>query len=58
MIELRASRPEELQIFCDMEQDADTQAYILAYSLQQHRHEFERAEIVYLSIYASDELAG
>jgi hypothetical protein len=44
MIELRASRPEELQIFCDMEQDADTQAYILAYSLQQHRHEFEKSD--------------
>ncbi len=58
MIELRASRVEELQIFCSMERDADTRACILPYTLQQHRHQFERVEIAYLSIYVFDELAG
>lgn len=58
MIELRATRIVELQLFFAMEQDADTHSYILPYSLQQHRQEFEREDIVYLSIYALDELAG
>jgi RimJ/RimL family protein N-acetyltransferase len=58
MIELRPSRIEDLHFFHAMEQDADASAFILPYSLQRHRREFERREIVYLSIYSLDELAG
>jgi GNAT superfamily N-acetyltransferase len=58
MIELRQSRIEELDFFHVMEQDADTSAFILPYSLQRHRREFERAEITYLSVYAHGKLSG
>ncbi len=41
-----------------MEEDAETLPNILPYSLQKHCKEYERADIVYLSIYTAVELAG
>lgn len=58
MIELRESRQDELEIFCGMEQDADAAAFVLPYSLDQHRAEFERAETLYLSIVDGEALLG
>ena len=41
-----------------MESAPDTAAYILAYDEQRHRAEFERDNIIYLSIYRQTRLAG
>lgn len=58
MIELRGSRVEELPKFCAMEQDDGIQRFVLPYSLVQHEREYAHKDIVYLSIYQADELAG
>ncbi len=58
MIEIRESENGELERFCQMERAADTREYITVSTLQQHRQEFARADIVYLSIYSDDALAG
>ena len=58
MIELRASRVEELRDFCVMEQDEGSSRFVLPNSLAHHQREYAREDIVYLSIYHVDELAG
>ncbi|MCP4764961.1 MAG: GNAT family N-acetyltransferase [Gammaproteobacteria bacterium] len=58
MIELCVSGVEELPDFCTMEQDEGSRRFVLPYSLAQHRREHAREDIVYLSIYHTDELAG
>ncbi|RZV48875.1 MAG: N-acetyltransferase [Pseudomonadales bacterium] len=58
MIELRDTVADELATFCEMDRDADTREHITLYSLKEHQREFERADIVYLSIYAASKLAG
>jgi RimJ/RimL family protein N-acetyltransferase len=58
MIEVRESRPDELQHFCELDQDPDAREHINVSTLLQHQQEFARADIVYLSIYANAELAG
>lgn len=58
MIELRETQRHELPSFCNMDRDGDTRDHITVFSLQQHRREFARDDIVYLSIYAAADLAG
>ena len=53
MIEVRPTPPEELALFCRMEQDEDTRDHITPQSLSQHQHEFKRDDIVNLSIQES-----
>jgi RimJ/RimL family protein N-acetyltransferase len=55
---LRESRPDELEIFCRMEQDADIADFILPYTLQQHIAEYLRQETLYLSIVDGESLLG
>ena len=58
MSELRVAKPCELEVFCAMENDADTAEYILPASLEQHRQDFARDDIIYLAIYDGQELHG
>ena len=58
MIRIRESRAHELRAFVPMEADSDAVEFILPYSLARHREEFERDDIVYLSIFRQHELAG
>ncbi len=58
MIELRPSTRQELPEFARMETAPDTEDYILAYDSERHLAEFERDDIVYLSIYAENRLVG
>jgi len=58
MVEIRESEPTELARFCEMERAADTREYITVSSLQAHRQQFARPDIVYLSIYTDAGLAG
>ena len=58
MLELRESKPGELAAFSAMEQDVDTIAYIKPGTPQQHLAEFNREDVVYLSIYENQKLAG
>ena len=58
MIELRASLPEELASFSAWEQDEDSRDYVTPYTLERHRLEYARDDIVYLSIYNDETLAG
>ena len=58
MIELIESRSEELELFCEWEQVGDTREFIIPYSLEQHRKEFEKDEIIYLSIVLDSSVAG
>ena len=48
----------ELSEFAGMETAPDTGEYILAYDAARHRAEFERDDIVYLSICRQKELVG
>lgn len=58
LIELRVSSRDELSEFAKMETAPDTADYILPYDQARHRAEFERDDIVYLSIYRQSRLAG
>jgi len=58
MIELRESISRDLPAFTEMEKNADTAGFILPYSLERHRSEFAKPEIVYLSILNAGEPAG
>ncbi len=58
MIELRPSTREELPEFAEMETAPDTADYILAYDAARHLAEFERDDIVYLSIYDDQKPVG
>ena len=58
MIGIGESRSSQLKQFRDMERDADTAPNIAPYSHEQHLEEFNREDIVYLSIYDNHELAG
>lgn len=50
MIELNHASEEQLPLFHQMEQDADTAPYILPTTLEQHRRAFARDDVIYLSI--------
>lgn len=58
MIEVIESESNELHRFSDMERDADVAPNILPYAVEQHVEEYNRSDIVYLSIYANKVLAG
>ncbi len=58
MIEVGESKSNQLQRFCNMEQDTDAAPNIVPYSLEQHLEEFNHSDIVYLSIYDNHQLAG
>ncbi len=58
MIELRPTTATELPRLAEMETAPDTADYILAYDAAGHRAEFERDDIVYLSIYRQSRLTG
>ena len=58
MIEVSESRSNQLQKFGSMEQDADAAPNIAPYSPEQHLAQYNRSDIVYLSIYDNHELVG
>ena len=58
MIELREMRNDELEALGAMDRDGNTPSHITVYSLEEHQREFARDDIVYLSIYQDDRLAG
>ena len=58
MIELRPSLSAELANFSAWEQDEDSRDYVTPYTLEQHQLEYARDDIVYLSIYDGESLAG
>ena len=58
MIKLREMSEDELKALGAMDTDADTHAHITVYSLDEHRREFARDDIVYLSILDDGALAG
>lgn len=58
VVSIVATRSEELPEIQAMERDDDTDPYILAYSLDKHRHEFSREDIRYKSIYVSERIVG
>lgn len=51
VISIAASKAEELPAIQQMEQNEDTSRYIMAYSLEKHRAEFQKRDIFYKSIY-------
>ena len=58
MVELRESKREELELFCEWEQTDDTREYIISYDLERHRAEFEKDEIIYSSIIFDSRIVG
>jgi len=58
MIEISESRSNQLKQFCSMEQDADAAPNIAPYTHERHLAEYNRSDIVYLSIYDNHQLAG
>ena len=58
MIELRVSKPNELSLFAAMEIADDTAEYIFGWDVERHLAEFQKQEVIYLSILSDDELAG
>ena len=57
-IRLRASEASELAGFTLLERDPDAAAFILPTTLQQHRAQFERDDIVYLTIECDGQACG
>ncbi len=57
-IRLRATRMSELAGFTALEQDPEAAAYILPTTLQQHQAQFERDDIVYLTIECDGKACG
>lgn len=58
MVELEPANPAQMPLFSSLEQDPDTAPYILPTTLEQHRQDFAREDIVYLSIYEDGDLGG
>lgn len=58
MVELVESTREELELFCEWEQAEDTREYIIPYNLGRHQAEFEKEDIIYLSILLDENVAG
>ena len=58
MVELGESRLDELIHFSEMEKDGDAAPNITAYSPEKHLEEYNRDDIVYLSIYDNHTLTG
>ena len=57
-VELRPMAPNELDIVCELERDADTAPYILPVTRAQHETNLARDDMVYLSIFRDDRFAG
>lgn len=58
MVELIESTKEELELFCQWEQAADAREFIIPYNLERHQTEFEKNEIIYLSIVLDSSVVG
>ena len=51
VIALDDATEDQLEIFHHMEKDEDTVHYILPYSVDEHKEEFSRNDVVYKSVY-------
>ena len=51
VITLADTTEDQLEIFHTMEKDEDTLPYIIPYSVERHRQEFSRNDVVYKSVY-------
>ena len=51
VITLADTTEDQLEIFHAMEKDEDTVPYIIPYSVEEHRHEFNRNDVIYKSVY-------
>ena len=58
MVQLVESRREELELFCQWEKSNDTSEYIIPYDLERHLEEFDKSEIIYLSIVFDSSVVG
>lgn len=58
MIEVRDARTDDLPYFHAMDGERDTRDHITRYTLEEHRREFGRDDVVYLAILADARLAG
>lgn len=57
-LRLRPSEATELEGFTRLEQDPETAAFILPTTLQQHQAQFDRDDIVYLTIECDGQTGG
>lgn len=58
MLELTPSKPEQALEFFEMERAGDAQQFVIPYSLEQHQALIEGDEVIYLSVYHNQSLAG
>ena len=59
LITLIDATEDQLEAFHHMEKDEDTAQYILPYSVDEHKEEFSRDDVVYKSVYdRQNELVG
>lgn len=58
MLQLRQAELSQLALFSVMEQDPDSSPYILPTTLEQHRQNFARDEIIYLAICSAADTRG
>lgn len=55
---IRDSNKEELQLFKEFEERDDTNSFINSYSLEEHKLQFEKLDIIYKTIVADEEIIG
>lgn len=58
MVSLRKSVQNEVPAFVEFEQREDTAKHIILYSEEKHQREMVKDNVLYLSIYTGDNLAG
>ena len=59
VISIEDTKAEELEAIQQIEQDEDTSRYIIPYSLEKHRAEYQKRDVFYKSIYdKADKLTG
>ncbi|ESP93137.1 MULTISPECIES: GNAT family N-acetyltransferase [Pseudoalteromonas] len=58
MIELVVSEAEHIEKFIDMEQESDTEHFIIPYTRSQHLAQMDQANTLYLSIFCKGRLSG
>jgi RimJ/RimL family protein N-acetyltransferase len=51
LISIEDTKAEELEAIQQMERNEDTSRYIISYSLEKHRAEFQKPDVFYKSIY-------
>lgn len=58
MVKLIESSKEDLKLFCEWEKLDGVGEFICPYTIEHHRQEFEKEEIIYLSITLNSQVVG